>query len=146
MEFALQVSTKLENLSLIRSSIEKYLMNFGDIPQGIIDDVLLAVEEGVSNIIIHGYQGQPGTIDIRLRRSSDSLAVYLRDDASPFNPATVPEPDLTLPLEQRPVGGLGVHMMRQLMDEMTHRVTSQGGNELTLIKKDIVYSSPQSPR
>jgi anti-sigma regulatory factor (Ser/Thr protein kinase) len=85
-------------------------------------------------------------IDIRLRRSRDSLAAYLRDDAMPFNPATVPEPDLTLPLEQRPVGGLGVHMMRQLMDEMTHRVTSKGGNELTLVKKGIVYSSPRFPR
>jgi anti-sigma regulatory factor (Ser/Thr protein kinase) len=140
MESSLQVSTELENLSTIRSFVQEYLMNLGDIKQDIIDDVLLAVEEGVTNIMIHGYQGQPGFIDIGLRRSGDSLVVCLRDEATPFDPATVPAPDLTLPLELRPVGGLGVHMMRNLMDDMTHRITSQGGNELTLVKRSSVYS------
>lgn len=141
MEFSHRVSAELKNLSMIRSFIREYLMNFGDIQPDIVDDVLLAVEEGVTNIIIHGYHGQPGFIDIKLRRSGDALVVCLRDTATPFDPATVPGPDLTLPLEQRPVGGLGVHMMRQLMDEMTHRITSRGGNELTLVKKGIVHSS-----
>jgi len=107
-----------------------------------IDDLVLAVDESATNIIMHGYRGQPGDIEVEIRRAPDAVVIYLRDRAPPFDPTRLPAPDVTLPLEQRPIGGLGVYLTRQLMDSVTHRLTSQGGNELTLIKKIEAYHPP----
>ena len=130
----LRIGAELDNLSLIRRFVEDAAIGFGA-DQEVIPDVLLAVTEAATNIMIHGYQGQPGTIEIEVSRKGDSLVVCLRDQAPPFDPTTVPPPDVTLPLEQRQPGGLGIHFMRQFMDELTYRSTPQGGNELTLGKR-----------
>jgi serine/threonine-protein kinase RsbW len=66
------------------------------------------------------------------------LVVCLRDHAPPFDPRSVLPPDPSLPLEVRPLGGMGVHLMKQLVDRVIHRVPPQGGNELTLVKNGIV--------
>jgi len=131
---SLRISAELKQLVVIRRFIEETAAAFKADPSAILD-ILQAVDEAATNIIVHGYRGQPGTIEIEIRREGDSLLVRLRDQATPFDPTAVPPPDLTLPLEKRPLGGMGIYLARQLMDEMTHRVTSQGGNELTLVKK-----------
>jgi len=131
---SLRISAELKQLVVIRRFIEETATAFKADPSAILD-ILQAVDEAATNIIVHGYRGQPGTIEIEIRREGDSLLVRLRDQATPFDPTAVPPPDLTLPLEKRPLGGMGVYLARQLMDEMTHRVSSQGGNELTLVKK-----------
>jgi serine/threonine-protein kinase RsbW len=68
-------------------------------------------------------------------RQGEALLVRLRDGAPLFDPTLLPMPDVTLPLEVRPLGGLGIFLMRQSVDDMTYRVTPEGGNELTLIKR-----------
>ena len=78
--------------------------------------------------------GAPGIIEIGVGREGDALMIRVCDQARPFDPHGVPPPDLDLPLEERPLGGLGVYMIRQLMDEMIYRAPPQGGNELTLVK------------
>jgi serine/threonine-protein kinase RsbW len=133
-EAMLRIEAELSNLSAIRRFVEEKATGLGVDPDG-VSDMLLAVNEAGSNVILHGYQGQPGTIEIELSRRGESLVVRLRDQASPFDPTSVPPPDVTLPLEQRPYGGMGIHLIRQLMDEVTYRVTPQGGNELTLVKR-----------
>ena len=97
--------------------------------------LVLAVDEVVTNIIQHGYRGQPGEIDIEIERRPDAAVVYVRDQAPPFDPTRLPDPDITLPLEQRPEGGMGVYLARRSVDDMSHQVTDQGGNQLTLTKK-----------
>jgi serine/threonine-protein kinase RsbW len=61
--------------------------------------------------------------------------VQVRDEAPPFDPATVPSPDLSIPLEKRLFGGMGVFLMREMVDEIHHRIRPQGGNELSLVKR-----------
>jgi serine/threonine-protein kinase RsbW len=107
-------------------------------------DVVLATNEMFTNIIVHGYQGRPGTIQLEVWAKKDALLVCLRDEAPPFDPHTAPPPDLTLPIDQRPLGKLGVYLTMKLMDEVIHHVTPQGGNELTLIKKGIIKADQQS--
>jgi anti-sigma regulatory factor (Ser/Thr protein kinase) len=65
----------------------------------------------------------------------------LIDDAPLFDPTAVPPPDINLPLEERPLGGLGVHMMRQLTDELLYRVNSAGQNELIFVKRGVLPTS-----
>ncbi len=65
----------------------------------------------------------------------DALTIILRDHGDSFDPASVPEPDLTCDLEDRRVGGLGVYLIRQLMDEVSYERPSGAGNVLVLVKR-----------
>lgn len=98
-------------------------------------ELVFAINEAITNVLVHGYQGQPGHIVVEVRRDDATLAVCLHDQAQPFNPTAVPTPDTTLPLAQRQPGGLGVHLMRQFTHQMQHRVRPEGGNELKLVKQ-----------
>jgi serine/threonine-protein kinase RsbW len=133
---SLHIEAETKNLAAIRLFVEEAATALG-VGLATIPNVILAVDEAVSNIIAHGYQGQGGSIEIEVSREGDALVIRLRDEATPFDPTSVPPPDLTLPLEQRTPGELGIHLIRQLMDEMTHCVTPQGGNELILVKRGI---------
>ena len=133
---SLRIAAESKNLAEIRCFVEEMASALGLDP-AMIPNVILAVDEAVSNIIAHGYQGQEGTVEIEVGQERDALVIRVRDEAAPFDPTIVPAPDVTLPLEQRIPGGLGIHLIRQIMDEMTHRIIPQGGNELTLVKRGI---------
>ncbi len=135
-EFSLQVAAEVTHLTTIRGFVEKSALTLGGDPAA-ISHVITAVTEAVSNIIRHGYRSRSGIIEIDVNRDRNTLLVHLRDQAPPFDPTTVPPPDLTVPLEKRPVGGMGVHLMRQLVDKMIYRLTPQGSNELILVKEDF---------
>ena len=129
-----QFPAELNMLVEIRRYVEDAAAGFGA-DDSILLDVVQAVDELAANIIMHGYRGGPGTIDVEIRREDDSLAICLRDRAPLFDPTGVSDPDLTLPLDQRPLGGMGIYLTRKFMDEVAYRVTPEGGNELTLRKK-----------
>jgi serine/threonine-protein kinase RsbW len=97
-------------------------------------DLVQAVDELVCNVVEHGYHGHPGRVEIAAVRTADTLAFRIRDDAPPFDPRTVPEPPLDLPLAQRRLGGMGVHLARTMTDGFDHRILPTGGNEVTVRK------------
>ncbi len=130
-------SAELKNLAAIRQFVQETAATLQADPNA-LHDLILAVDEMAANVMVHGYRGNPGTVEVEVRPEGSALKVRLRDHAPPFDPTLHPIPDLTLPLEERPVGGLGVYLTRTLMDEVTYRVTLQGGNELTLVKKAIL--------
>ena len=133
----LRIAAELKNLNVIRRFVQETAAAFGA-DKDVIADVILATDEAATNVIVHGYQDRPGIIEIELSRSGDAMVIYLRDESALFDPTSVPPPDVTQPLDERPLGGMGIHLMRQLMDEVTHRATPQGGNELTMIKKGVI--------
>jgi serine/threonine-protein kinase RsbW len=102
-------------------------------------DLILAVDETTTNIVLHGYRGGQGEIEVEVRPQGDALVVCLRDEAPPFDPTLLPAPDVTLPLDERPVGGLGIYLARQMTDHISYRRTPRGGNELTLVKKAVLF-------
>jgi len=132
----LRIAADLKNLATIRCFVEGVARRGNGNPQA-ITDVLIATNEAATNVILHGYQGQPGVIEVEVAYDQDALVVYLRDRAPRFDPTSTPALDVTLPLEQRPLGGMGVHMMRQLADELIYRTTDDGRNELVLVKKGV---------
>ncbi len=99
------------------------------------DDLVQAVDECVTNVIVHGYGGEAGTIDVSVVCRDDELAVSVRDAARSFDPTAVPTPNVDAPLEVRRPGGMGVHLMRELTDEFEHHPLSPRGNELTMVKR-----------
>ena len=132
----LNIAAELDNLIEVRRFVEQEALVKGASEQT-ITDMVMAVDEAVTNIIIHGYRGQPGSIEVLVAYDQETLIVAVRDRSPAFDPNSVPPPDLTLPLEQRPIGGLGIYIMRQLTDALVYRPEVDGRNELMLIKKDF---------
>lgn len=97
--------------------------------------VQLAVDEACSNIIEHAYGGEgAGVIECTYHVKDDLITVVLRDHGQPFDPDAVPEPNLSTDLEERDEGGLGLHLMRRIMDEVEFDFESEEGNVLTMVK------------
>lgn len=95
----------------------------------------LAVDEACSNVIDHAYSGDDqGEIRILLDLNKSGLRLTIQDDGAPFDPNCVAEPDLTGPLETRCERGLGVYLIREVMDEAAYDFSSPGVNQLTLVK------------
>jgi anti-sigma regulatory factor (Ser/Thr protein kinase) len=138
--FPLRVAADVAQLAAIRAFVEQQAQALG-VDAAEIYDLVLAVNEVATNIVVHGYRGQPGEIEIDLRRRGEAIEIRLRDHAPPFDPTHVPAPDLNLPLHKRPLGGMGVHVTRQIMDAMRYRAMPTGGNELTLVKRAIAARS-----
>ena len=130
----LQVKAELNNLGTIRRFVEESALSLTS-DQSTAYAVAHAVDECATNIMEHGYRGQPGTIEIEIERAEDNLTIVLRDHASPFDPTVVPPPDLTRPLEDREPGGLGLYLTRQMVDDWSYRALPNGGNELTMVKR-----------
>jgi serine/threonine-protein kinase RsbW len=135
----LTIEANLDQLSTVRQFIAKFTQNFCvqevDADESYLYDLTLAVDEVVTNIIVHGYKGQPGVIHLTLIKNADDLEVILKDDAPPFDPTQVPTPNINVPLDKRQPGGLGVFLARTLTDRMLYRHLPQGGNELKLLKR-----------
>ncbi len=100
-----------------------------------IADVNLALEEIASNIILYGYADKfEHWISVNLSLNSDGLIVEIIDDAGPFNPLEYPPPDISKPLEDRGIGGLGIHIVRNVMQDLEYR-REQDKNILIMKKK-----------
>ena len=101
----------------------------------------LALEEVLSNIIRHGYgEREDGEISLAIHLAPEAVVVTVEDYGVPFNPLEVPDPDLTVPLDERAVGGLGVYLVRQLMDEVTYR--AEGGKNILRMMIRIAPCQP----
>lgn len=92
------------------------------LPAEVVFDIRVVLDELISNIVKYGYSDS-SVHDIHVTLSADETAVRINieDDGKAFDPFTLPGPDLSLPLEQRPVGGLGLHFVRKLMDTVEYK-------------------------
>ena len=131
----LRIKSLKDNFEIIRKYIKRKLILHEVKNRSDRENILLAAMEAVTNISIHGYQNHPGAIEIEVIRQKDSIRIYLRDQAPIFDPQIIEAPDFSIPLEERPMGGLGIYLINQIMDQVIHKSLPQGGNELILVKK-----------
>ena len=95
----------------------------------------LALDELLTNVITHAWTDQAAhSVRVRVAFHVDRLEAELADDGRPFDPLSLPEPATDLPLQNRPEGGLGIHLVRRLMDEFQYR-REAGHNRLRLLKR-----------
>ncbi len=99
--------------------------------------VALSLEEVLSNVIRHGSApGEDAQIKIRFSFRAEhpgGIEIEVSDQAQPFDPLSLPEPDITAPLEERPIGGLGVFLVRKMMDDVSYH-HADGRNHLVFRK------------
>ncbi|WP_168735325.1 ATP-binding protein [Pseudothauera rhizosphaerae] len=132
-DFEQTLSTDLGAIPALADAFAEWAEEAG-VAAGTVFQVNLALEELITNVILHGLgPGAPGRISLRVRRQDDVLEMELRDDAPPFDPFQLPPPVLTQGIEEREVGGLGVHFVRTLMDEW-HYAREDGHNLVRLRK------------
>jgi CheY-like chemotaxis protein len=98
-------------------------------------DVRLAIEEVFTNILQHGYGGRSGPVTVHIKATPEQITVTVTDDAPAFDPGCVQTPDLASSWEERRLGGLGWHLVHQVMDEVNREPGLRGGNVFTLVKK-----------
>jgi anti-sigma regulatory factor (Ser/Thr protein kinase) len=97
--------------------------------------VNLALEEVVTNVITHGYRGEEGRpILIEVAVPAEELVASVEDQGPPFDPLLAPEPDVSLPPDQRSHGGVGLLLVRKLMDRLEYTRTN-GTNRLVIHKR-----------
>lgn len=126
-------AAQVRDLNDMREFLEQAVLVLGG-SEDDAGDLVLAVNEAVTNVLLHGYDSRPGPVILCVEVENSDLRVILTDTAPLFDPTRVPPPDIFLPLEDRPLGGLGVHMMRQLTDELVYRALDDG-NELAFVKR-----------
>lgn len=101
-----------------------------------IYSIQLAADEASSNVIEHAYAGvEDGKIEIACNANSGELKIVIRDRGTSFNPSSVPEPNVNANLSERKIGGLGMYLMRKLMDEVAYESSPETGNTLTMVKR-----------
>ena len=95
----------------------------------------LALEEAVTNVMMYAYPaGETGRIEISAGREGERMVFTVADSGVPFDPTSVPDADISLGVSERPIGGLGIFLVRKLMDDVRYERTG-GKNVLTLVKR-----------
>lgn len=136
-ECQLQISNSLPGLKQGAAELRAFLEHH-DVPPEIGFAFDLALEELVTNTIKYGYDDQNAhKIRAVLTSGPDAITLEVADDGHPFDPTLQPGPDLSLPAEDRPIGGLGLHLIRSLMDTFTYDRTPDGWNLVRVSKRII---------
>lgn len=134
----LEIKSDLDNLGRVRDFIEANTKTSG-LSSDKAGEFLLAIDEAVSNIIMHGFKSDPdGQIELTVTRQPEALLVRIRDNAPLFDPTQNSNLHLGIsPLERDAPGGFGVYLLNHLVDRVAYRVTDDGRNELSILKKSV---------
>ncbi|MBR6230051.1 MAG: ATP-binding protein [Eubacterium sp.] len=134
MSEELHIAAKVENLDQVLAFLEEYLDQQGCSMRTHMQ-LAVAVEEIYVNIAHYAYvdnEGE-GDADIRLHMDGRTLEITFIDSGIPYDPLAKPDPDVTLPVEERQIGGLGIFMVKKSMDDVKYE-RKDGQNILTLYK------------
>lgn len=117
---SIKLAAKTSELERLYGIVESFGQAH-NLPADAIFQINLTLEEIVSNSIKYGYQdGNEHAIDLHMSFISGTIFIQVEDDGSPFNMLEAPAPDLQCSCEERPVGGLGIHLARTLMDHVEY--------------------------
>jgi serine/threonine-protein kinase RsbW len=131
-QFGMIIGSDVAEIPEVTAWLEEVMRGSGFTEEAILD-TQLAVEEAITNVIVHGYKESGGEVVISCYVHSDRMEVEIADTAPRFDPLSIPEPDLDGGIEKRRIGGLGVFLIRQVMDGVSYRYEN-GKNVLLMTK------------
>lgn len=100
-----------------------------------VGKIILAVDEACTNVIKHAYKYSPdGEIIISIKFENGKFSISITDEGTHFDPTQIPEPDLREYYKQKRIGGLGMFLMKRLMDEVKYGTVAGNKNQVVLIK------------
>lgn len=125
----------LENVPVAIDCATKWAQRAGFDGQALYE-IQLAVDEACANVVCHAYGGmEPGEMEVSCCLDGPMLVIRVRDWGRSFDPDSVPEPDVDAPLEERALGGLGLFLLKQVMDHIQYTFDPEQGNELKMVKR-----------
>ncbi|MHC1706407.1 MAG: ATP-binding protein [Bacteroidales bacterium] len=129
----IHISNDIQNLDYLHEQVD--LLGEGwEFPMKLTMQIKLVLEELVSNIIFYGFPDKgEHIIEIKLEFTGETIRIVLTDDGIPFDPLQAASPDLSVAVDERKIGGLGIHFVQQIMDEISYERMSDK-NILSLSK------------
>ena len=132
---SVQFSAKFEFLDEIREFVGD-IARAGGFDAKDVYNIQLAADEAASNIIEHAYEGMSnGLLELSCGVKGSTITIILVDHGESFDPSEIPMPDLKADLSERKIGGLGIFLMRKLMDEVHYETRPNKSNVLTMTKR-----------
>jgi anti-sigma regulatory factor (Ser/Thr protein kinase) len=133
-EVKVTVKNRIEDLLRVNSLFESFATQH-DISGRLRYHLLVSIEEILTNIIKYGFDEEGvHPIHITFRRVEEQIEMEFEDRGREFNPLEIGEPDLDIPLEERKLGGLGIHLVKKMVDEAKYR--REGDRNILLLRKD----------
>ena len=129
MEKTIQLVAEAKRLPGFRRELRELLQNAG-VSEKVAGEILVAVQEALTNIVRHSYKGRSGKIDIVFKDLPDRIEMSIRDFGEKFDPSKIPAPELP----PRKPGGLGLYLINTLMDKAEYVNQNSEGNLLYLMK------------
>jgi serine/threonine-protein kinase RsbW len=131
----MQVPSDVDRLADVRAFVREAVTDLGGSKRD-VEDFVQAVDEASCNVMLHGYGGAPGEVEIEVALKAGRIEIRLLDRAKAFDPTAAPTTDTSAPPVSKRHGGMGVgiHLLRAMTDEVHHHVRPDGGNELTLVR------------
>ena len=129
------ISNELDKIRTVQDFVEAFCVSH-NLALDLVNNINLCLEEVLVNVINYGYDdGDVHQIDIDLALSDCQLEISIKDDGKPFDPLQRPDPDLEQPLEDRPIGGLGIFLLKKLMDGLEY--DRREGKNILVMKKRV---------
>ncbi len=133
VEHRVTIKNRLPEIAAVNEAFEAFAKEFG-IPATTVMKFNIIFDDLLNNIVTYGYRDdEEHDIEVRMDLTGDRLTVTITDDGVPFNPLNAKPPDIDAPLEERQIGGLGIHLARSLIDDATYQ-RRIGKNAITLMK------------
>ncbi len=132
--FKIHASARLDEITRVNASFNSFAMEQG-IPQDVTRKINLVFDELLNNIISYGCNGPRDDIGIIAHVTDRGLSVTISHEGPEFNPCSIPPPDVNLMLDERAEGGLGIFLVKNLMDEFLYRRV--GGRNMTTVRKNF---------
>ncbi len=139
MKHEIVIKSKIAEIPKLTDSFSSYGKK-NHLDDDSIFDFCVALDEIVNNIVNYGYNGESvHEIKINFSLKKDLICVCVSDDGKPFNPCELTPPDISKPIEEKPVGGLGFFLVKQLMDSVEYK--RQENKNILVLNKKINFST-----
>jgi anti-sigma regulatory factor (Ser/Thr protein kinase) len=130
---SLTIKNDFAAIAPLSEAVDKLCRRHG-VPPEMLYAVKLALDEMLTNVISYGYEDQSEhLIAVRCAIADGEIVAEIEDDARPFNPLEAPSPQVETPLEEKPIGGLGIHLAKTMMDRLDYR--RENGKNILIMRK-----------
>jgi anti-sigma regulatory factor (Ser/Thr protein kinase) len=133
-DISIRLKNRFSELSRLKDALHTYC-EFRELPSNIVFALMLSLDEVVTNVMSYGYDDHDEHyIDVTLRSGQGLIEISVEDDGKPFNPLEFKMPDLKCPIDERPIGGLGIYLVKTYMSELEYKRVGVK-NSLTMRKR-----------